>query len=37
MAQLTNRSEGAVKSLQHRALASLRRELEKADCYESEI
>jgi RNA polymerase sigma-70 factor (ECF subfamily) len=37
MAQLTHRSEGAVKSLQHRALVSLRRELEKADCYEPQI
>jgi RNA polymerase sigma-70 factor (ECF subfamily) len=37
LAQLTHRTEGAVKSLQHRALASLRRELEKADCYEPQI
>ncbi len=35
MALLTRRTEGAVKSLQHRALASLRRALEKVDCYEA--
>ena len=32
--KLLNRSEGAVKSLQHRALAALRRALEAEGCYE---
>lgn len=34
VAELTERSEGAIKSLQHRALAALRRAIEKDDCYE---
>lgn len=34
IASLTDRTEGAVKSLQHRALAALRRVIEKAGCYE---
>jgi len=34
IASLTERTEGAVKSLQHRALAALRRIIEKAGCYE---
>lgn len=34
VASLTGRTEGAVKSLQHRALAALRRVIEKAGCYE---
>lgn len=34
VAELIDRSEGAVKSLQHRALAALRRVIEKEECYE---
>ena len=34
VAELTERSEGAIKSLQHRALAALRRAIEKEECYE---
>jgi RNA polymerase sigma-70 factor (ECF subfamily) len=34
MAQLLGKSEGAVKSLQHRALAALRRVMEREGCYE---
>ncbi|MEE4194747.1 MAG: sigma-70 family RNA polymerase sigma factor [Anaerolineae bacterium] len=34
VATLIQRTEGAVKSLQHRALAALRRVIEKAGCYE---
>ena len=37
VAVLTNRTVGAIKSLQHRALASLRRHIEQAGCYEPEI
>ena len=34
VALLMNKSEGAIKSLQFRALAALRRALEKEHCYE---
>lgn len=34
VAELTDRTEGAIKSLQHRALAALRRAIEKEGCYE---
>ena len=34
MARILSKSEGAVKSLQHRALAALRRAIEKEGCYE---
>lgn len=34
ISDLLGKSEGAIKSLQHRALASLRRVLEKEPCYE---
>jgi RNA polymerase sigma-70 factor (ECF subfamily) len=34
IAHLLGRTEGAIKSLQHRALASLRRAIEKEGCYE---
>ena len=34
MAQILNKTHGAIKSLQHRALASLRRAIEKEGCYE---
>ena len=37
VAALTNRTIGAIKSLQHRALASLRRYIEQAGCYEAEF
>ena len=37
VAALTKRTTGAIKSLQHRALASLRRYIEQAGCYEPEI
>jgi RNA polymerase sigma-70 factor (ECF subfamily) len=35
VARILNKSEGAVKSLQHRALSALRRALEKERCYEA--
>jgi RNA polymerase sigma-70 factor (ECF subfamily) len=34
MAQILGKTHGAIKSLQHRALASLRRAIEKEGCYE---
>jgi RNA polymerase sigma-70 factor, ECF subfamily len=34
IAQLMQKPEGAIKSLQHRALAALRRAIEKVGCYE---
>ena len=34
VAELIDRSEGSIKSLQHRALAALRRIIEKEKCYE---
>jgi RNA polymerase sigma-70 factor (ECF subfamily) len=34
VAQLLGRTEGAIKSLQHRALNSLKRAIEKEKCYE---
>jgi RNA polymerase sigma-70 factor (ECF subfamily) len=35
VARILGKSEGAIKSLQHRALSSLRRALEKERCYEA--
>jgi RNA polymerase sigma-70 factor (ECF subfamily) len=35
VARLLNKTEGAVKSLQHRALGSLRRAIERERCYEA--
>jgi RNA polymerase sigma-70 factor (ECF subfamily) len=35
VARILNKSEGAVKSLQHRALNSLRRAIERERCYEA--
>jgi RNA polymerase sigma-70 factor (ECF subfamily) len=35
VARLLSKSEGAIKSLQHRALQALRRALEKERCYEA--
>ena len=37
IAQLMDKPEGAIKSLQHRALATLRRAIEKVGCYEHVI
>jgi RNA polymerase sigma-70 factor (ECF subfamily) len=34
MAALLQKPEGAIKSLQHRALAALRKEIERTGCYE---
>jgi RNA polymerase sigma-70 factor (ECF subfamily) len=36
VARILNKSEGAIKALQHRALKSLRRALEKEHCYETQ-
>jgi RNA polymerase sigma-70 factor (ECF subfamily) len=36
VAELMNKTEGAIKSLQHRALASLRRAMRKERCYDTE-
>ena len=35
VARILNKSEGAVKSLQHRALSALRRAIEREHCYEA--
>jgi len=35
VARMLDKSEGAIKSLQHRALAALRRAIEKEGCYET--
>jgi RNA polymerase sigma-70 factor (ECF subfamily) len=37
VARLLSKSEGAIKSLQHRALQALRRALEKERCYEARL
>jgi RNA polymerase sigma-70 factor (ECF subfamily) len=37
VADLMNKTQGAIKSLQHRALASLRRAMRKERCYESQV
>jgi len=37
IARILGKTEGAVKSLQHRALAALRRAIEKEGCYETEF
>jgi RNA polymerase sigma-70 factor (ECF subfamily) len=36
VARIMNKTEGAIKALQHRALRSLRRALDKEHCYETQ-